>query len=200
MNVTVRLTDDRYRTYPFGVIGVGTPLTIFLESELVFYADYAAPAGWCRRIGDVQPLQLTQLTQDRYAFCGRVRDLYSDRTTSDTCHHVLLDCTLPLNLIVAELEPRRQIASPAAPFAVGDLLTGIVHLTPLWEDVSVPPVGEPVQAVVRRIERLVMRPGPGFASYRSESELPHPELAPDQVYLTLDISTSPLSFRTDGAR
>ncbi len=188
MEITVRLNSEHYSNYQQGIIGVGTPLNIYIESGTLFAEQVEDAAGWYQRLSRPEEKALVQLNHNRYAFCGQVQDVHVDQDDLDIYYFVLLDCGLPVSLLVSDLRAEtgvgdlgRNVPDP------GTWLIGVTHLSIDWaEDMSLP-VAEAVQGSVTRVERLVLRPGPGFGEFRSELELPLTPLAPDQVYLTLKI-------------
>ena len=194
MKLTVRLTDEAFARYEHGIIALGTMLEVFLKSDLLLAAAYDDPAGWYEKRAGHQERALIAVGQDRYAFCGEVDSNHVEQEGLDIFYDVLVDCGLPISLLLHD---------PDARPGDGDLgdhtpdpgarLAGLAALSLDWGDREVLPVGQALGATVVGIDRLVLRPGPGFGQLRSESQLQRHivaavPFAPDQVFLTLAIS------------
>lgn len=185
MKLTLRLTQRAYSRYP-SIIGLGTLLDIVIQSEVLLAAAYDDPTGWYVRPPESQPPALTNLGLDRYAFSGTVLDRHVELNDAELVYQVLLDCGLPISL---------WLQDPAARPGEGDLgrhtpdpgtcLQGLAHLHLGWDDEETPPMAQVLNAVVVGIDRLILRSGPGFGTFRSESELINKLFAPDQIYLNL---------------
>lgn len=186
VKATFRLSSHAYARYEHGVIALGTLLDVFVKSDLLAAAAYDDPAGWYIRSTSPQPPMLQPLGLDLYAFSGEVQQMRLEQTGLEIYYDVLLDCGLPISLLLTDLEARpgegnlgRHVPDP------GVWLQGLAHLGLEWGDMEALPVGQSLAANVLGIDRLVLRPGPGFGGLRSEGELPLTPFAPDQIYLTL---------------
>ncbi len=189
MKLIARLTGEAYARYEHGVITLGTHADICLKTDLLLAAQYDNPEGWYERVVGPQPKALIPIALDTYAFSGEVLDMDLDRDGFDIYYDVLLDCGLPISLLVND---------PASHPETGDLgqhvpdpgawLVGIASLSIDWADQEVLPVAQGLSTTVAGIDRLVLRPGPGFAEMRSEGQLPLTPIDPDRILLTLSIA------------
>lgn len=188
MKITLRLPSESFGRYEHGVIALGTLLDVFVKSDLLIAAAYDDPAGWYVRVGSSQPPLLQPLGLDVFAFSGEVRQTRVEQDGLEIYYDALVDCGLPISLLLTDHQAKpgegdlgRHVPDPGA------WLEGIAHLGIDWGDQEALPVGQSLAASVLGIDRLVLRPGPGFGSLRSEGELPLTPFAPDQIYLTLHI-------------
>jgi hypothetical protein len=189
MKRTFRLPQRVYSRYP-GIIGLGTLLDIVIQSEVLLAAAYDDPAGWYVRQPEPHPPALTALGLDRYAFSGTVLDRHVELNDSELVYQVLLDCGLPISLWLHDpaARPGEGHASPHMPDS-GACLQGLAPLHLTWDDEETPPMAQVLNTVVVGIDRLILRSGPGFGTFRSESEIINKMFAPDQIYLTLRFFT-----------
>lgn len=189
MKLTARLTGEAFSRYEHGVISLGTLLDVCLKTDLLLAAQYDDTGGWYARVSGPQTPALIPVAPDLYAFCGEVQDIDVDQDGLDIYYDVLLDCGLPISLLVND---------PGAHPEAGDLgkhvpdpgvwLVGIASLMVDWADQGTLPVAQGIAATVVGIDRLVLRPGPGFAGVRSEGQLPLTPIDPDRIILTLSIA------------
>lgn len=180
-----RLTQEAYSRYP-GIIGLGTLLDVVIQSDLLLAAAYDDPAGWYVRPPEPQPPALTALGLDCYAFSGTVREHHVEPNDLQLVYQVLLDCGLPISLWLHDpaARPGEGHVGEHTPDP-GACLQGLAHLHLGWGDEEGPPMAQVLNAVVVGIDRLILRSGPGFGTFRSESALSHKTFAPDRIYLTL---------------
>ena len=189
MKLTARLTGEAFSRYEHGVIALGTLLDVCLKTDLLLAAQYDDTGGWYVRVPGPQTPALIPIAPDLYAFCGEVQDIDIDRDGLDIYYDVLLDCGLPISLLVNDSN---------APPEAGDLgkhvpdpgawLAGVASLIIDWADQETLPVAQGLAANVVGIDRLVRRPGPGVAEVRSEGQLPMTPIEPDRIILTLSIA------------
>lgn len=188
MKITLRLTAETFSRYEHGVIGLGTLLDVFVKSDLLTAAAYDDPSGWYIRSQSPQPRALQPLGLDLFVFSGEVQQTNVEQDGLDIYYDALVDCGLPISLLLTDLEAEagkgdlgKHVPDPGA------WLQGVVHLSLDWGDQEALPVGQALAASVAGIDRLILRPGPGFGSLRSESDLPLTPFTPDQIYLTLRV-------------
>lgn len=186
MKLTFRLSSASFGSYEHGVIALGTLLDVFVKSDLLTAAAFDDAAGWYVRLASPQAPKLQPLGLDLFAFCGQVQQTHVEQEGLAIYYDALVDCGLPVTLTLTDLEAQpgegdlgRHVPDPGA------WLQGVAHLGLAWGDQESLPVGRSLAASVVGIDRLVLRPGPGFGGLRSEGELPLAPIAPDQVYLTL---------------
>jgi|GEM_PF-1693304 len=189
MKLTFRLTQRVYSRYP-GIIGLGTPLDVVIQSEVLLAAAYDDPAGWYVRQPEPHSPALTALGLDRYAFSGTVLDRHVELNDRQLMYQVLLDCGLPISLWLYDpaARPGEGYSGQHTPDP-GACLQGLAPLHLTWDDEETPPMAQVLNAVVVGIDRLILRGGPGFGTFRSESELTNKLIAPDQIYLILRFFT-----------
>lgn len=188
VKASFRLSSQTCARYERGVIALGTLLDVFVKSDLLSAAAYDDPAGWYVRAFSPQPPLLLPLGLDLYAFSGEVQQTHVEQSGLEIYYDVLVDCGLPISLLLTDLaaQPGEGDLGQHVPDP-GVWLQGIAHLGLEWGDQEVLPVGQSLAANVIGIDRLVLRPGPGFGGLRSEGELPLTPFAPDQIYLKLRI-------------
>ena len=189
MHLTVRIPDQTYTDYLPHTIALGTPLHFFLELDTLVACDYDSPTGWYERLPAPQTSLLQQVVHNQYGFCGRVQQVDVHQEDLDIYYFVLLDCGVPVSLVAVDL---------AADAGSGDLgkhvpdpgvwLSGVGRLSLDWGDKADFPLTQTLTGTVTAIDRLVLRPGPGFGQIRPEEKLPPLSFAPDQIFLTLKIT------------
>ncbi len=189
MHLTVRLPNRIFTDYLPNTIGLGTPLHYFLDLDSLVAGDYDSPTGWYQRLPAPQTPALQQVVHNQYAFCGRVQQVDVHQEDLDIYYFVLLDCGVPISLVAVDL---------AADAGSGDLgkhvpdpgvwLSGVGRLALDWGDKADFPHTQTLTGTVTAIDRLVLRPGPGFGEIRPEEILQPLSFAPDQVFLTLNIT------------
>ena len=192
MKITARLTGEAFSRYEHGVIALGTLLDVCLKTDLLLAAQYDDTGGWYVRVpggGGPQTRALTPIAPDLYAFCGEVQDIDIDQDGLDIYYDVLLDCGLPISLLVNDTgaHPEAGDLGKHVPDP-GVWLVGIASLIIDWADQETLPVAQGLAATVVGIDRLVLRPGPGFAEVRSEGSLTLTPIEPDRIILTLSIA------------
>jgi hypothetical protein len=189
MPLTVRLPDQTYTDYLPHTIALGTPLHFFLELDTLVACDYDSPTGWYERLPAPQTPVLQQVIHNQYAFCGRVQQVEVHQEDLDIYYFVLLDCGVPVSLVAVDLQANpgegdlgKHVPDP------GVWLTGVGRLAMDWGDKADFPFTQTLTGTVTAIDRLVLRPGPGFGQIRPEEKLQPLSFAPDQIFLTLKIS------------
>ncbi|MCS7038975.1 MAG: hypothetical protein RMN24_10675 [Anaerolineae bacterium] len=184
--LSFRLTQEAYSRYP-GIIGLGTLLDVVIQSDPLLAAAYDDPTGWYVRQPESHPPTLTALGLDHYAFSGAVLDRHVELNDLQLVYQVLLDCGLPISLWLHDpaARPGEGYLGEHTPDP-GACLQGVAHLHLGWgDDEAAPPMAQVLNAVVVGIDRLILRSGPGFGTFRSESTLSNKIFNPDQIYLTL---------------
>ncbi len=189
MHLTVRLPNRYFSGYLPHTIALGTPLHFYLDLDTLVACDYDSPTGWYQRLPAPQTPVLQHVDQNQYAFSGRVQQVDVHREDLDIYYFVLLDCGVPVSLVVVDLQADagsgdlgKNVPDPGA------WLTGIGRLAVNSEDNEEAPFTQTLTGTVTAIDRLVLRPGPGFGQIRSEESLPLLSFDPDQIFLTLMIS------------
>ena len=186
MNLTIRIPDRYYAGYLPNTIGLGTPLHFHLDLDTLVACDYDSPTGWHQRLPAPQTPVLQQVVHNQYAFCGRVQQVEVHREDLDIYYFVLLDCGVPISLVAVDLEADagsgdlgKHVPDPGA------WLTGVGRLAMALSDKAEIPLTQTLTGTVMAIDRLVLRPGPGFGLLRPEEKLAPISFSPDQIFLTL---------------
>jgi len=189
MHLTTRLPNRIFADYLPNIIGLGTPLHFYLDLDTLVACDYDSPTGWYQRLPVSQEPALQQVVRNQYAFCGRVQQVDVHQEDIDIYYFVLLDCGVPISLVAVDLEADagsgdlgKHVPDP------GVWLSGVGRLAMDWGDKADFPLTQTLTGTVIAIDRLVMRPGPGFGEIRPEEKLHPLSFAPDQIFLTLNIT------------
>ncbi|MCO6450383.1 MAG: hypothetical protein J5I90_06285 [Caldilineales bacterium] len=186
MQITVRLTEEIREAYPFGAIGLGTPLEFVVVSNVLFGAEYDDPPGWCVPSTSTQAKSFTPICHHLYAFSGQISDVLVEDEEDDRYYHALVDCQVPISLFGAQAFDGGASGKQAIPRR-GQFLVGFAYMNLDWADDVTVPLTKPLAGTVVAIDRLILRPGPGFGQNRSESEVLPVPLGPDQIFLTIDV-------------
>lgn len=188
MHLTARLPNRIYVDYLPNTIGLGTPLHFYLDLDTLVAGDYDSPTGWYQRLPAPQEPGLQQVVYNQYAFCGRVQQVDVHQEDLDIYYFVLLDCGIPISFVALDLEADagsgdlgQHVPDP------GVWLSGVGRLSIDWGDKVDFPLTQTLNGTVTAIDRLVLRPGPGFGHIRPEEKLQPLSFAPDQIILTLHI-------------
>ena len=191
--LTVCLPGPIYAEFSGGIIGIGTPLEVFLECDTLIAEDHDGSAGWYQRLRSTDHLvpSLVHIDRHLYAFVGRVAAVDVTQDDLDIIYFAIVDCGLPVHMPLTDInaDPGTGNLGQNRPDP-GAWLVGLAHLQLDWADRTEKPASFTVGGTVTAIQRLVMRTGPGFGETRDEFELTSTDLAPDQVCLTLAIHPS----------
>ncbi|HEY53459.1 MAG TPA: hypothetical protein G4N94_08390 [Caldilineae bacterium] len=189
MSLTIRLPNQTYNDYLPKTIALGTPLHFFLDFDLLVARDYDSSTGWYERVSEQPAPILQQIGRDQYAFCGKVLAVEVFRREFDIYYFVLLDCGVPVSLTTVDFDadPGSGDLGQHAPHP-GRWLMGIGYLALAWGDTAEHPCTQTLSGTVTALDRLVLRPGPGFGQLRPEEKLQPLSFAPDQIFLTLNVS------------
>ncbi len=179
MSLTLHLPDHTFDDQRYLGIKTGALLNILIATDLLAEEAFDDAAGWFSMAqGPLTPV-LAQVAGARYAFAGRVRQSFAWEEEDLSITYLLLDTPTPITLLASNFDD-----VPVA-IAEGEWLYGIANLKLVWEDALDVPIGQPLQAVVQDIQRLFLRPGPGFGLMQSVASLPPEPFGPDQVLLVL---------------
>ena len=191
MKLTARLPAETFAALGYRGVHLGQPLSIYLYSDLLLAQAYDDTAGWYERLPvplDPAPA-LVPVAHDLYAFRGEVQQTELVDTADGFLYCIIIDCGLPLTLLTTDLQAQpgqgdlgQHVPDPGA------WLSGCCHLAIASEDEDDLPLTAVLTAAVIGIDRLILRPGPGFGTFRPESQLPPTPIGPDRIYLTLAIA------------
>ena len=187
MRLTFTLSDAQFSANDRAGVMVGLPLTVQLDAgPLVMGQDDTA--GWFVR-ASYGPPALIPVSLERVAFCGRIAQIEQWHSQEVVLCQALLDCGVPLRFDL--LDPDRQSDQTDRPFDLrtGDWLVGVASLRGLLAFDTGDLLWAPVQGTIVDIQRLVLDGASStFGALRWLHGLPRHSFAPDQVFLTMELS------------